>query len=79
MQNFVHGMLHGSPAALRIETIWKVSPASDVRLNSFSFRTDFFSSSQEYEEGETHEARFVKGLSSALVVIDDFLTCLCYC
>ncbi|KAJ8579745.1 HD domain-containing protein [Rhizopogon salebrosus TDB-379] len=39
MHNFVHGMLHGSPAALRIEAIWK-----------------------EYEEGETHEARFVKDL-----------------
>ncbi|KAJ7572082.1 HD domain-containing protein [Mycena floridula] len=23
MQNFVHGMLHGSPAALRIEALWK--------------------------------------------------------
>ncbi|KAJ8591006.1 HD domain-containing protein [Rhizopogon salebrosus TDB-379] len=39
MHNFMHGMLHGSPPALRIEAIWK-----------------------EYEEGETHEARFVKDL-----------------
>jgi hypothetical protein len=50
MHNFVHGMLHGSPAALRIEAIWK-----------------------EYEEGETHEARFVKGLSSHPTrAVDDF-------
>ncbi|KAG1741206.1 hypothetical protein EDD22DRAFT_921514 [Suillus occidentalis] len=25
MRNFVHDMLHGSPAALRIEALWKVS------------------------------------------------------
>ncbi|OAX41054.1 HD domain-containing protein [Rhizopogon vinicolor AM-OR11-026] len=39
MHNFVHDMLHGSPAALRIEAIW-----------------------EEYEEGETNEAKFVKDL-----------------
>ncbi|KAG0698249.1 HD domain-containing protein [Suillus ampliporus] len=39
MRNFVHDMLHGSPAALRIEALWN-----------------------EYEEGETDEARFVKDL-----------------
>ncbi|OCB89954.1 HD domain-containing protein [Sanghuangporus baumii] len=38
MQNFVHVMLQSSPAALRIEALWK-----------------------EYEEGQTAEARFVKG------------------
>ncbi|OJA21199.1 hypothetical protein AZE42_01356 [Rhizopogon vesiculosus] len=39
MYNFMHDMLHGSPAALRIEAIW-----------------------EEYEEGETNEAKFVKDL-----------------
>ncbi|KAG2040109.1 HD domain-containing protein [Suillus americanus] len=39
MHNFVHDMLHGSPAALRIEALWN-----------------------EYEEGETNEAKFVKDL-----------------
>ncbi|TDL23743.1 HD domain-containing protein [Rickenella mellea] len=38
MDNFVHEMLHSSPAALRIHALWK-----------------------EYEDGETKEARFVKG------------------
>lgn len=28
MHNFVHDMLHGSPAALQIEALWNVSPAS---------------------------------------------------
>ncbi|KAG1815455.1 HD domain-containing protein [Suillus variegatus] len=37
MHNFVHDMLHGSPAALQIEALWN-----------------------EYEEGETDEAKFVK-------------------
>ncbi|KAG2122612.1 HD domain-containing protein [Suillus cothurnatus] len=39
MHNFVYDMLHGSPAALRIEALWN-----------------------EYEEGETNEAKFVKDL-----------------
>ncbi|KAG1776578.1 HD domain-containing protein [Suillus placidus] len=39
MSNFVHDMLHGSPAALRIEALWN-----------------------EYEEGKTNEAKFVKDL-----------------
>ena len=39
MNNFVHEMLHYSPAAQRIEALW-----------------------QEYEAGETAEARFVKGM-----------------
>ncbi|KAF5332205.1 hypothetical protein D9611_008177 [Ephemerocybe angulata] len=39
MQNFVHTMLHNSPAAQRIEALW-----------------------QEYEQGETPEAKFVKDL-----------------
>ncbi|KAG2063792.1 hypothetical protein BDR04DRAFT_1037069 [Suillus decipiens] len=39
MRNFVHDMLHGSPAALRIDALWN-----------------------EYEEGETSEAKFVKDL-----------------
>ncbi|KAJ3557502.1 hypothetical protein NM688_g1444 [Phlebia brevispora] len=38
MHNFVHEMLHNSPAAQRIEALWL-----------------------EYEEGESAEARFVKG------------------
>lgn len=38
MHNFVHEMLHNSPAAQRIECLW-----------------------QEYEAGETPEAKFVKG------------------
>ncbi|KAF9461078.1 HD domain-containing protein [Collybia nuda] len=39
MHNFVHDMLHSSPAALRIEALW-----------------------QEYEAGQTAEAKFVKDL-----------------
>ncbi|KAI0825774.1 HD domain-containing protein [Irpex lacteus] len=39
MHNFVHEMLHNSPAAQRIESLW-----------------------QEYEAGETPEAKFVKDL-----------------
>ncbi|KAG1732377.1 HD domain-containing protein [Suillus lakei] len=39
MHNFVNDMLHGSPAALRIEALWN-----------------------EYEEGKTDEAKFVKDL-----------------
>ncbi|KAK7466265.1 hypothetical protein VKT23_004993 [Stygiomarasmius scandens] len=39
MHNFVHDMLHNSPAAQRIEELW-----------------------QEYEDGQTDEARFVKDL-----------------
>ncbi|KAF5310510.1 hypothetical protein D9758_018783 [Tetrapyrgos nigripes] len=39
MHNFVHDMLHNSPAAQRVEQLW-----------------------QEYENGETNEARFVKDL-----------------
>ena len=39
MHNFVHEMLHNSPAAQRIHALW-----------------------QEYEAGETPEARFVKGV-----------------
>ena len=38
MHNFVHEMLHNSPAAQRIHSLW-----------------------QEYEAGETPEAKFVKG------------------
>lgn len=38
MHNFVHDMLHDSPAAQRIHSLW-----------------------EEYEAGETPEARFVKG------------------
>ena len=37
--NFTHYMLHNSPAAQRIEALWK-----------------------EYEEGQSPEARFVKGM-----------------
>ncbi|KAH0836452.1 HD domain-containing protein [Lanmaoa asiatica] len=43
MHNFVHDMLHATPAALRMEALWK-----------------------EYEEGETPEAKFVKGTYSHL-------------
>ncbi|KAI9573845.1 HD domain-containing protein [Boletus coccyginus] len=39
MHNFVHDMLHASPAALRIEALWN-----------------------EYEQGTTAEAKFVKDL-----------------
>ncbi|EKM82069.1 hypothetical protein AGABI1DRAFT_35589, partial [Agaricus bisporus var. burnettii JB137-S8] len=38
MHNFVHDMLHDSPAAQRIQALW-----------------------HEYEQGQTPEAKFVKG------------------
>jgi hypothetical protein len=34
MRNFVHDMLHGSPAALRIEALWNVSLAP-LNLDEF--------------------------------------------
>ncbi|KAI0831911.1 HD domain-containing protein [Trametes gibbosa] len=43
MHNFVHEMLHDSPAAQRIEALWKTP-------------------SQEYEKGDSKEAKFVKDL-----------------
>ncbi|EGN92097.1 hypothetical protein SERLA73DRAFT_66326, partial [Serpula lacrymans var. lacrymans S7.3] len=49
MHNFVYEMLHGSPAALRIEDLWK-----------------------EYEEGESDEAKFVKGLAHGAQTLQPF-------
>ena len=57
MNNFVHEMLHSSPAALRIEALWRVSKFFEDLFRS----TDYLSYHQEYEEGQTAEARFVKG------------------
>ena len=57
MQNFVHGMLHGSPAALKIESLWKVWAGIASNLGTYA------ESIQEYEAQETKEARFVKGPS----------------
>ena len=59
MHNFVHEMLHHSPAAQRIEALWQVqlwlAPViSKPILDSF----------QEYEDQLTPEARFVKGTNS---------------
>jgi putative hydrolase of HD superfamily len=55
MHNFVHEMLHDSPAARRIETLWQVWPLSvPLTPNSSWF--------QEYEDQSTPEARFVKGI-----------------
>ena len=56
MNNFVHEMLHSSPAALRIEALWRVSEFIEDLLRSIDCL-----SYQEYEEGQTAEARFVKG------------------
>lgn len=56
MHNFVHDMLHGSPAALRIEALWKARFLRDIYASLMS--------SKEYEAGETREACFVKGVSN---------------
>ncbi len=56
MHNFVHEMLHNSPAAQRIMDLWNVcssKPQSRSRYAKINF--------QEYEEGESKEAQFVKG------------------
>ena len=55
MQNFVHEMLHGSPAAQHIMSLWKVGNA----LARFPGGSLY--GLQEYEEQQTNEARFVKG------------------
>lgn len=56
MQNFVHEMLHNSPAAQRIMDLWNVGH-SDPQL--CCQRTERIV--QEYEKGESKEAQFVKG------------------
>ena len=60
MHNFVHDMLHASPAALRIEALWKVRPPGLLLTPpSTSMRRRGL---QEYEQGATPEAKFVKDL-----------------
>lgn len=56
MHNFVHEMLHDSPAAQRIMDLWNVWYS---KPQSCCQRTE--RSVQEYEQGESKEARFVKG------------------
>lgn len=56
MHNFVHVMLNGSAAALRIEALWKVEHDQSA---SIPFSRDM----QEYEEQKSEEAKFVKGTS----------------
>lgn len=55
MQNFVHDMLHDSSPATRMLDLWQVI---DYYL-SFVEISDL--TQQEYEEGQTDEAKFVKG------------------
>ena len=57
MHNFVHEMLHHSPAAQRIEALWQVQ----LSLAPVISKPIFDSSFQEYEDQLTPEARFVKG------------------
>ena len=61
-------MLHSSPAALRIEALWRVSEFFEDLFRS----TDYLSY-QEYEEGQTAEARFVKGESDLADILSDSL------
>ncbi len=58
MHNFVHEMLHDSPAALRIMTLWNVRYTP---LASCLSKRYWMTRLQEYEAQETKEARFVKG------------------
>lgn len=58
MHNFVHEMLHNSSAAQRIEALWQVSI---YILQVYSAGVYWMIRYQEYESGETAEARFVKG------------------
>ena len=55
MQNFVRDMLHDSSPATRMLDLWQVI---DYYL-SFVEISDL--TQQEYEEGQTDEAKFVKG------------------
>lgn len=56
MQNFVHEMFHDSTAGHRILALWQVRRLSYVDLLRTQMR------SQEYEDQQTPEALFVKGL-----------------
>jgi putative hydrolase of HD superfamily len=60
MRNFVHEMLHDSPAARRIEALWQVQPPSPTPM---TVETHVRFSPQEYEDQLTPEARFVKGMT----------------
>lgn len=56
MKNFAHEMLHDSPASRKMMQLWHVNDLDNLtRLNYWH------SWPQEYEEGQTDEARFVKG------------------
>ena len=62
MHNFVHDMLHDSPAARRIGTLWQ------VHLPHTLIMPKLMSVPQEYEDQLTPEARFVKGRSKRLII-----------
>ena len=72
MHNFVHDMLHDSPAAQRMLALWQVGAHLVVHFPTVvlpiwvgtSAAATFINYDllqQEYEEGKTDEARFVKG------------------
>jgi hypothetical protein len=58
MHNFVHVMLHNSPAAQKIESLWLVRFFRSVVSSITNY---LLLDCQEYEAGQTNEARFVKG------------------
>lgn len=55
MHNIVHDMLHNSPAAQKINSLWL------VRAVFSDFLILINPGTKEYEEGQTAEAKFVKG------------------
>lgn len=75
MHNFVHEMLHDSPAAQRMLALWKVGAHSitcmllPCDLSLFTFGLSHLLH-QEYEEGKTDEARFVKGMAQYSNALD---------
>lgn len=60
MQNFVHEMLHDSPPAKRMMDLWQVIDSLIFRQRFSTEESDL--TKQEYEEGQTDEAKFVKGI-----------------
>ncbi|KAI0642433.1 HD domain-containing protein [Trametes meyenii] len=59
MRNFVHDMLHNSPAAQRMHALWKASRLPSLIALVF---IEYYANNKEYEEGESKEAKFVKDL-----------------
>ena len=57
MHNFVHDMLHSSPAAQRMYALWKVP----MIIRSSGMNQLMLNVTQEYEDGQSAEAKFVKG------------------